>query len=320
MRLPDDDAVAFAEAERLNRLLVPPETVKAGTISALIDAYLGSTAYEELGTETRSDYRRHLAKLRIADVNGRKLGDFSPEALRPAHADALYEIWRRRHGDTVGGYVCRVARRLWHWGHRRGLTPSVNPWAKMELKTPPPRRQRWAPAQVEALVTTADSFHRRSVALAVLLAYWLGHRRGAVLSLTWEEIAAGHKETRKTGAIVPLDPWIYPDLAVRLEEIPAERRTGPIVLNEATGRPWRMDTFSKLVRELMRAAGLPKDIQFRDLRATAMTELNDAGASIMETRAHSGHQTLQMAARYNRPTVTQFQLAAAKRLKARNKR
>jgi hypothetical protein len=70
----------------------------------------------------------------------------------------------------------------------------------------------------------------------------------------------------------------------------------------------------------MSDAGLPKDIQFRDLRATAMTELNDAGASLMETRAHSGHQTLQMAVRYNRPTVTQFQLAAEKRLKARKKR
>jgi len=58
-------------------------------------------------------------------------------------------------------------------------------------------------------------------------------------------------------------------------------------------------------------------LQFRDLRATALTELSDAGADVIDLSTHSAHETTQMARRYVRRTATQFSRAAAKRLAAR---
>ena len=60
--------------------------------------------------------------------------------------------------------------------------------------------------------------------------------------------------------------------------------------------------------------GSPDNLQFRDLHATAMTELADAGAGVS---THITHKTVQMARRYARPTAAQFDRAASKRLAAR---
>ncbi len=66
-----------------------------------------------------------------------------------------------------------------------------------------------------------------------------------------------------------------------------------------------------------RAAGLPDDLQFRDLRSTAATELSDAGADPIGLSTHTGHQTVSMTRRYARRTPEQFTAAAEKRMERR---
>jgi hypothetical protein len=130
--------------------------------------------------------------------------------------------------------------------------------------------------------------------------------------------------TAKTGRRVPVVADAYPELATALE-VERERqrellREGNIevletvVICEPTLQPWNRWTFGRTFREIARAAGIPDGLQFRDLRATAQTELADAGASILEMGTHSAHTTVQMARRYARPTAAQFRSAAQKRL------
>ena len=115
----------------------------------------------------------------------------------------------------------------------------------------------------------------------------------------------------------------YPELAAVVAAERARQKEGAasthVVVNEATKRPWNRFTFIHEFRRIATLAGLPRDIQFRDLRATAATELADGGASVIEMSTHSGHKTVQMARRYARPTDKQFESAAAKRLADRNK-
>lgn len=110
----------------------------------------------------------------------------------------------------------------------------------------------------------------------------------------------------------------YPELASeiateRARQLLSETASTHVVVSEATKRPWNRHAFGHEVRRIARAAGIPDDLQFRDLRATALTELSDAGVDVIPMSTHSGHQTTQMARRYSRPTTDQFRLAADRR-------
>jgi integrase len=57
-----------------------------------------------------------------------------------------------------------------------------------------------------------------------------------------------------------------------------------------TGRPYGEDVFRHLFREVATSAGLPGDLQFRDLRRTAAVRLAEAGCSVPEIAAITGHE------------------------------
>jgi hypothetical protein len=55
---------------------------------------------------------------------------------------------------------------------------------------------------------------------------------------------------------------------------------------EGTSEPWDENQFRHEVRRVARLASIPDDLQFRDLRATAMTEFADAGADVIDMSTH----------------------------------
>jgi hypothetical protein len=93
-----------------------------------------------------------------------------------------------------------------------------------------------------------------------------------------------------------------------------------VVISETTGRPCNTFTFSRDWLRIAGAADVPADLQFGNLRAIALTELSNSGADPLHLRTHGGHDTLRVQARDLRPTIEQFQTAAAKRLRARGGR
>ena len=152
--------------------------------------------------------------------------------------------------------------------------------------------------------------HERPVGLReILLASWLSHRQPDVLNLTWTALEAGIVETRNTGRVLPVDVAAYPELAAPLAG--ARRSSTHVVVREAVRegqelqlpRPCQRHAFGYEQRGIATAAGIAAELQFRDLRATALTELADSGADIIPMSTHSGHQTLQIPRRYARPTI-----------------
>jgi len=66
-------------------------------------------------------------------------------------------------------------------------------------------------------------------------------------------------------------------------------RTGEmLVCGTVTGKRWHRRNFTKAVRLIARAVGLPDDLQIRDLRRTAATEGASAGATPAELMAVGG--------------------------------
>lgn len=84
---------------------------------------------------------------------------------------------------------------------------------------------------------------------------------------------------------------------LRREMLPA---SGPMVVSESTGLPWKAQSFRQRWRKLARLAGIPDDVRSMDARAGAITEATDAGASLEDVRHAATHSDISMTQRYSR--------------------
>ncbi len=323
-----DQFSAWEYARRLNKELagLDQDAPQPGTVVWIFGEFFAGDRFSSLAESTQKDYRWLAKRLGAVPIANQTFGRIQARAVRPRHADRIYALIKEESGHATAHYACRFARRVWKWAARREhVDPSAaNPWAGMELAGLPERDQAWTADQVRLFKAKATEMDRSSIALAVSLAYWLGHRQGDVLTLTWAALGAGERRTHKTGARAVLVPSAYPELAAELlaekaRQVAADTASTHAVVCEMTKRPWQADTFRHEFRRIANAAGIPPELQFRDLRATAATELADAGADVIDMSTHTTHRTIQMARRYARRTPKQFQRAADKRLAARNK-
>jgi integrase len=125
---------------------------------------------------------------------------------------------------------------------------------------------------------------------AVFLAYSTAQRQGDLVGLTWNDVKpdgvtfrpAKQQKRFNQRLMIPM----YEELEAALALIP---KRGVHVLTTKAGRPWNIHTFRHEFRNACRAAGLPENLHFHDLRGSALKAFADAGASELEIRAISGH-------------------------------
>jgi len=94
---------------------------------------------------------------------------------------------------------------------------------------------------------------------------------------------------------VPLHPALRAEIALRLHP------KSELIAPSPTGMVWDKNNFARRFRAVREAAGLPEGLQFRDLRRTAMVRFAEAGASLAQIAAVSGHsieQTQKILERY----------------------
>ena len=129
----------------------------------------------------------------------------------------------------------------------------------------------------------------------------------------WEEIDQNfvfRHVTSKRGKPIEADlhfaPMVMEELSLiagvpvkdlRREMLPA---SGPMVVSESTGLPWKAQSFRQRWRKLARLAGIPDDVRSMDARAGAITEATDAGASLEDVRHAATHSDISMTQRYSR--------------------
>jgi hypothetical protein len=92
-----------------------------------------------------------------------------------------------------------------------------------------------------------------------------------------------------SGAEVAIDLSVCPMVMEDLEAIPLEQRTGPMVLDPKTGRPYTKHRFGQVWKAAAKVAGIPADVWNRDLRAGGSTEARASGAKIDDLKKVLGH-------------------------------
>jgi integrase len=284
----NDRGEAIKQAEALNHQLdawyggknaIPN---RAGTIPWLISRYMEDERFTQLRPMSRAHY---VSDLRPLEAWSERAGHPPIKSITRKIARDFYRSMKGSPGKAQS--VMRVARVLFGFAMDEGEIES-NPFVKMRIKGNPPRHQVWEPEQIDAVITAAAAHGRQSVALAVALGANIGQRLGDILRMTWVQYDGTSITLKQSKTGVLLSVPCTSELKAVLDATP---RTSPtMVINEYTGRPYSPAHFSRPFSAIAKDVGIPNDLQFRDLRRTSVVRLAEAGCSVPEVAAISGHE------------------------------
>ncbi len=306
-----------------------------GTVGDLIRRYQTDAAspYRRVKWNTARTYDQVLASLDKA-VGGRALARLGLEdfrrwydAARKPKAPGGPERLRKAHG------LISMVRRIVAYGVAAELSecPRLSAILKAtEFEAPAPRREKLTLAHVEAIIAKAIEGGRLSLALGTVLQFettlrqrdvigeWQPMPAGAAASgivlggrrwtngLTWADLSADfelYKQTTKTGAIAAHDLRLCPLTMKMIALVPADRRVGPIIIDETAGRPYAEHAYAREWRAIAEKAGVPKGVWNMDARAGGISEADDAGADLDDIRSAAAHSQVSTTARYVRGTI-----------------
>jgi hypothetical protein len=148
----------------------------------------------------------------------------------------------------------------------------------------------------------------------------------------WEEIDENFifkHVTSKRGKPIEADlhyaPMVMEELSIRANVPVADLRrdmfpaSGPVIVAETTGRPWKAQSFRQRWRKLANLCGIPKDIRSMDARAGAITEAIGAGAALEDVRHAATHSDISMTQRYSRGSAEKVAKVMQLRVKHRTR-
>ncbi len=300
-RLSDDPDERIERVVEINAGLGKPTRPREGTLAAVATEYRKSPEYKSLRPKTQKDYLRYL------DLLCERWGAFSVTGIRRKHVLAL----RDQLGDTpaTANTAVKVLRVLLAFAVDREYRQD-NPAKGIKKLTTGPGYSAWPDWAIERFLETAPPM----MVLAMKLGLHTGQREADVLGMSWHNIDGGmiHVVQGKTGAKLAIP--MHSDLRDALER---QERVSPMILTTETGKPYRGSNFRYHWVKAMKAAGL-EGMTFHGLRYTAATKLAEAGCSLKEIAAITGHRSLAMLEKYSRGADQQKLARAAIRRLERN--
>ncbi len=301
------------------RLSIP----KPGSIAYLFRLFEASPKYARYSARWQQDARWMLRKLEVRSIGGQMFGDMKIDRVTRKMAYGLYEDCIAEHGVESANRMITACRGAFKYATIRLPYVTDNPFYRLGRITPPPRRQRWTVEQIERFVKMAEWLGYPAIGRCALLCMELMQRPGDMLSLKWgafdDRRNAWFIRQTKRGAEVFVPPTarlrraLEPARRKAMADTPGGDISDQFVCRTPTGKRWHRRNFDKAVREIARAAGLPDELQIRDLRRTAATEAASAGATPAELMAVGGWQNQMSIRPYLVQTLEQATACQLKR-------
>lgn len=336
----DDPALLISRAQRLQAEMLRwmsgdhgTSPRFDGTFRSLLEIYQTdpeSTYNTKIKKHTAQSYAVYIRKM-IEHIGARKVGECDGRDVR-----RWFKQWRDTSGLGAARMALAVLKAAVSFGvvcRMRGCAEFQAVLREMEFEQLPSRP--WAPTadQIVGIRKAAHAAGRPLAALCYAIQFettlrqWdvIGQwfdledpRPSAVLAYgkkwigpTWAAIdnnliLAKLKPTKTedtTEATVSFDLSVCPMVCEELALIPAEKRVGPLIVNPSTGLPFIRQSWRNAWAEDFEAAGLPKGMWNRDLRAGGITEGGMAGASKDDRRKLAGHAKEQTTEIYDRDQI-----------------
>lgn len=277
-RLPDDVRspdflAAYVAAEKPLR--------DGGTLAGLIRAHCASPEYLNRAQSSR-DIAKYLFRVIEDEYGDMTLGAIN--ARKQARSEFLK--WRDslipERGARAADNILAHLQAVLTWALDRGDIDE-HPLESFKRAYRADRSDLiWLPEHIEAFNAKASEQLQR----ALLLALETGQRQGDLLRLTWNnyknnQITLRQGKTRKRVEI---------PCTSRLSEMLSgmDRKKTTLILTMRDGEPWKPRYFKHCWRETSNAAGLA-DLNFHDLRGTAITRLAEAGCTTAQIASITGH-------------------------------
>jgi integrase len=292
------------------------------TFDELADTYLAWVRpNERTGKPARKrSWKTHdlyaIGRMR-AYFGGKRLLEITPALVEQYRDWRKATITRRKRLVTVATVNRELAtlRRMFNVARRglivlKGGVPPDNPMAMVTLERERNERDR---------VLSAEEFQRLSEAAEpwlrpiLLLAYYVGMRKGEIRSLRWEQvdlktgiIRLQSSDTKTDqGRVIPLNPV----LRSALSTIPPVLGCPWVFVNPAYVEAWRANpdgvnprfhatSITHAFTRACKKAGV-KNATFHDLRHTFVTNMRRAGVDYFRIMAITGHRTMSVFKRYN---------------------
>jgi integrase len=291
------------EAYKANREKI--HRIEEDTVDGLIAFYRTTNEWRKLTDNSRIAYTlmiRTASEFRLEN-SSILFGKMLSRNVTPTHSDKLYDQIGKQFSAHRSTHVIKVLRKVWNVGKRHGKV-DFNPFEKMGIAGLKPRLVLWEPEQVEAFVRKADAMGFWSIGTILMLCYDLCQRPGDMRQLRWSDFDGESfkfiQEKTKQSMDVPASERLVERLRSFSGTTPANDAI--ICLHEPSGKPYDRFLYAKVGRRIRAAAGLPSELQIRDLRRTGATEMAEAGCTEDELRAVTGHKSRDVLSTYVRPT------------------
>jgi integrase len=276
-------------AALLDRIKTPSGTIgvdrtKPGTVNALAVAYYKSPDFKNLEDSTKNHRRRIIDKFRVEH------GDKPLRGLRREHVKQIMAA--KVETPEAANNLVKILRVMLNYAVELGMIES-NPATDIErYKNRGDGFHTWTEDEIAKFEAAHPVGTRARLALALLLytaqrvsdAHRMGwqHVNGDVITVT----------QKKTGTSLAIP--LHPELVSALAAVP---RTNMTFLVTERGAPFSAKGLGDWFKKQCKIAGLPH-CSAHGLRKAAATRLANAGCSVNQIAAITGHKSLREIARY----------------------
>src|SRR3974390_2019707 len=257
---------------------------KPGTVSATIVAYYYDQSFLALTRSTQRPRRGILEHFRAEH------GDKRIASLHRQHIMALLRPKKR----FAARHWLMAIRALMQYAVDIGLRDD-NPTTGVKLPNLKTNGYHtWTEAEIKQFEACHGPSTRARLALNLLL--YTGQRRGDVIQMGRQHIRDGvlYVRQQKTGTELAIP--IHPTLAATIAETPAEHLT---LLTTQSGKPFSAAGFGNWFRDRCNEAAL-SHFSAHGLRKAAARRLAEAGCTMHEIAAITGHASLSEIQRYTK--------------------
>ncbi len=300
--------------------------IKKGTVSDAIEKYLNTQEYRKkiANKKTKRQYSYQLRRL-VSTVldSGQVVGNIPIRKLNVAKCQQVYwalveGVNANSDGVQFANYTIAIATRAWNVLIRYDKLEK-NPWGFVERAKVAPRNMVWMPEHFKQFLTTAFSVAKwRNIGLLVRINVELGQRIEDIRLSEWHNYNLDEKlymreviqKTKERIPGIPLSDSLVQMLLDQKEDYGFQKYVVP---HPYMRSPYSEQNISRVFRQIMEEAGLPKELQLRDIRRTVLTDLANHGATDTEIMAYSGHKSRESLMPYVCISTHQARNAADKR-------
>jgi integrase len=277
----------------------------AGSVGALVSAYLNSVGFIDLAAETQRSRRGILERLR--DEHGNK----RVTMLQREHVQKMVNT--RAGTPSAARNFLNTLRVLMTFAVETSIRSDDPTLGVKRPKIKTTGWRTWTEEDIAAFEAKHPIGTQARLAMALML--FTGQRRGDIVHMGRQHVREGAIEVRQHKTGTPLTIPIHPDLQAILDMTPSKHLP---FLTTAFGKPFTSAaSFGNWFGDCCREAGLPKGTAAHGFRKAACRRLAEAGCSASEIMAISGHKSLSEVQRYC-AAADQARMARAAQAKQRN--